>query len=156
MEVITSKKCSLCLDVLPMGSFRFISSRMLYAARCRHCEADEAVARNRRRGIKPPPRKWTPEELEVLRRVYPEGGSPAVAKLLPDRTLTQIQSRAKDNKIPYTGPTLGGSPPKDDEPWGVPVHEYCEADVALRGWRASMPVIGVFGPSVGLVVGVAA
>lgn len=157
MEVITSKKCTACLEVLPMRDYRFIATRMIYSARCRGCEQDYGRDRKRRqaavrRACETP---WADDEAEVILSRYERGGTKACLPLLPGRTKSQVQNKARGMGIRYTGKPASGSPPKE-RAWEVPAHDYTEADIAMRGWRDAMPVAGVFSASLGLVVGEAA
>ena len=158
MEVITSKKClGGCGQVLPMRDYRFITTRMIYSSRCRGCEQDYDRIRKRekadaRRARETP---WTDDEAAVLLSRYEQGGSAACLPLLPGRTKSQVQNRARWMGIRYEGRPISGSPPKE-RAWEVPAHDYTEADIAMRGWRDAMPVAGVFSASLGLVVGEAA
>lgn len=38
MEVITSKKCSMCKQVLPIGDFAYRADRGVYRTECRDCK----------------------------------------------------------------------------------------------------------------------
>ena len=127
---------------------------MRYSTQCRHCESDASMERQRRRAAAQA--VWTQAEVDVLHARYEEGGSAAVMPYLPGRTRRQINNKAQHEGLHYEGRKVSGSPPKDDELWGVPAHDYTEADIAMRGWREAMPVAGVFSASLGLVVGEAA
>jgi hypothetical protein len=49
-------------------------------------------------------RPWTPEEYEIIRRYYPDGGTKACQKRLPHRTKKAIRSRAEKLKIRRSDP----------------------------------------------------
>lgn len=98
---------------------------------------------------------WSPEDDAVVREHYPEGGSRAVLAILPARTKHAVQKRASILRVPNRRKTRAVSE-VEEMPWPTPAHDYCEADIALRQWRAAMPVVGIFAPSLGLVMGEAA
>lgn len=98
---------------------------------------------------------WTPEEDAVIRELYPAGGSRAVRAVMSARTKHAVQKRASILRVQYE------RRPRDlaeveETPWPLPTHEYTEADIAMRGWREAMPVVGTFAPSLGVVLGEAA
>lgn len=161
MEVITSMKCTACLEVLPMEAFRFHTRDMRYCTQCRHCESDAAMERQRRRAAANA--IWTQAEVDLLHERYEASGSAGVMPYLPGRTRRQINNKAQHEGLHYSGRVVSGSPTKDDEAWAVPAHDYRPEDLALRQWgglgttvpELGMPV-GVLSPSLGLVLGVAA
>lgn len=55
----------------------------------------EVIAENTRKQRKKRGDMWTSEEIELIRKYYPIGGSHAVKEHLTQRTVTAIQSRAK-------------------------------------------------------------
>jgi hypothetical protein len=150
MEIITSKKCSACREMLPISDFRFKAKKMRYESACRACESDQAMDRQRR--AREASAEWSPQEIAVLHERYEAGGTAACLSYLPGRRRSQVQSKARREGLVYEGPVVSGSPMKEGA-WCVPAHDYTEADIALRGWRAAMPMVGAFSPSVGLVMG---
>jgi hypothetical protein len=149
MEVITSQLCTgKCKTVRPMQDFRFLAHSMRYRTQCRSCESDASMDRQRKR--KEAGKEWTDAEIGVLHELYPVGGSSACKPYLPNRTRPQIQDKARYDGISYSGPSVSGSPSKENQAWGLPTHDYCEADIAMRAWKAAMPVVGTFLPSMGM------
>lgn len=98
---------------------------------------------------------WTPEDDAVIRDLYPAGGTRAVRAVMPMRTKHAVQKRASILRVQYERRSRN-SDEVAGVPWPLPAHEYCEADLALRGWREAAPVVGTFAPGLGLVMGVAA
>lgn len=49
--------------------------------------------------VGPSPKKWSDEEINILRNVYPKHGMRKVVDMLPDRTCTQIRSMAHKLQI---------------------------------------------------------
>ena len=98
---------------------------------------------------------WEPWEDEVIARLYPTGGTRAVGEVLSHRKAFAIQKRASLNDVSY-----GVRAAANEPAWAIPAHDYCEADLALRGWGATASdlgtPVGVLSPSLGLVLGVAA
>lgn len=155
MEVITSKRCTGCGEMWPIEDFRFRADRGRWATMCNGCERKRSLQRyHRNRG---PRVLWVPtdSEIAIIRKHYPRGGSRACMPYLPGKRVSQIQRVAANRGIACEV-HLSGSPEDGQTQWAVPAHDYCEADIAMRGWRDAMPVAGVFSASLGLVVGVAA
>ena len=153
MEVITSKKCTACLEVLPMRDYRFITTRMIYSSRCWGCEQDYDLVRTRKKAAARRAREtpWADDETEVILSRYERGGTKACLPLLPGRTKSQVQNKARGMGIRYTGKPVSGSPPKE-RAWALPAHDYCEADMAFRQW--GVPGMGRAVPELGMPVGV--
>lgn len=151
MEVITSKKCTTCLEVLPMRDFRFMATLMRYKSQCRHCESDASMDRQRKRKAREA--AWADAETDVVIERYADGGSAACLPYLPGRTKSQVQNKARGLGIRYEGPTVsGGNTKLIERNWEVPTHEYCEADLAMRQW--GVPGMGRAVPELGMPVGV--
>lgn len=55
-------------------------------------------------------KEWTVKEIEVVRAVYPSGGSIGVSRLLPHRTRSAINYAAKSNGIRCKGKPGAGNP----------------------------------------------
>ena len=77
--------------------------------------------------------EWSGEEMQIMDRVYPTGGTVAVMALLPHRTRSQIKNYAQRWGLATSA--TSGSAVRDDFS-GVPVHEYTVADEVARAWRA--------------------
>ena len=46
-------------------------------------------------------KRWTEEQENIVRELYPEGGAKACAEFL-DRTISSIRDKARRLRIPYT------------------------------------------------------
>jgi hypothetical protein len=61
-------------------------------------------------------RIWTPEEVDILMKVYPTEGSAGCDKLLPNHSVESIRSKANALKI-YTNAQGGGKRRRDHSEW---------------------------------------
>lgn len=139
-DVIVSKRCNDCRDVLPMQAFRFDTKTMKYWHLCQHCERDSARERAAKYRDRKRAEQWPEAELAVIREHYPLGGSAACEPFLSGRNRNAIRAIAKRIGLTYEGPRLTGSPPKDEEAVPVPAHDYTPED---RAWMTTrLPVFG--------------
>ena len=76
-------------------------------------------------------KRWTQDETDIIRKYYPHGGSLAVQKQLPHRTLAMILGRASTLKITTTARRSKG----------VPSSEFIDA--AIRRAYQSTPYRGL-------------
>lgn len=151
-QIEGERQCTRCRQCKPVSAFSPKNSR------CKACRAETA---RMRKALKPSrsrvraARPWSEDEVAVLMELYPEGGVRACAPLL-DRTQCQIKSKVEKLGLCRETPSRENREPE----WAVPAHDYCEADLALRGWGTIAPdlgtPVGVLSPSLGLVLGVAA
>lgn len=99
------------------------------STRCKVCYRANAAARKRGEAapyIKPSPAKdaWTEFSDDVIRRLYPEGGSTACARLLPDRSIGAIHSRAQNLGVRMSGHKITR---QDASMSPVPRQEFADA-----------------------------
>lgn len=93
---------------------------------------------------------WSTFADDVIRQIYPTGGSAGCMKILTTRTQDAITSRASELKVKRIGPT-GGVPPTRDFA-GIPVQDdaadhrvWMEVDRLIHG-----QAVGVLAPRLGV------
>lgn len=140
-DVIVSKRCSRCAEVLSLDCFRRVRRKTCdgYTAACVDCENE--IRRTRRgKPSRPAHRPWTPVEDSLILQLYPDGGSAACMPVLPGRGDNAIKQRACRLDVQHSASPHSQPHNRAESLWGVPVHDYTPEDRAWMNTR--MPVFG--------------
>lgn len=133
MDVILSKRCTVCAEVLPVHHFRIAKRKLCdgRASQCNDCENDRRRALRRAGAVKPGPAQWSAVEDGLIRSVYPGSGLDGVRGFLPGRSDASIRARACRLGVHMTA-SVYSHPIAAVEPlWAVPAHDYTPED---RAW----------------------
>lgn len=145
-EIILSKRCSGCADVLPLHYFRPAKRKTCdgRASQCNDCENERRRQLRKSGAVRPGPAQWTAVEDGLIRSVYPEGGLDGVRGFLPGRGDSAIRQRACRLGVHMANSAYSHPICAVEKLWEVPAHDYTDAD---RAWMTTrLPVFaGGFG-----------